>query len=121
LLIMAALDDKTALALHKAALGYSMDVLIEVHDRAELDRALKLPSGMIGINNRNLKTLKTDLHVTEELVPQIPRDRLVVSESGLATPADIARMQACGVRSFLIGESLLRQKDVMAATQALIG
>ena len=120
LLIMAALDDKTALALHKAASGYGMDVLIEVHGKAELDRALGLPSGLIGINNRNLKTLKTDLQVTEELAPLVPRDRIVVSESGISTPADLARMRKYGVSCFLIGESLLKQKDVTVATKELL-
>jgi len=120
LLIMAALDDKTANALHKAATDYGMDVLIEVHDKAELERALRLPSGLIGINNRNLKTLKVDLAVTEELAPLIPAGRTIVSESGLSTPADLARMQACGVHCFLIGESLLKQKDVTEATKAIL-
>jgi len=121
LLIMAALDDKTALVLHKEAASYGMDVLIEVHDKAELERALALPSGLIGINNRNLKTLKTDLRVTEELSPLVPRDRLLVSESGISTPADIARLRACGVNCFLIGESLLKQKDITAAVKTLLG
>jgi indole-3-glycerol phosphate synthase len=121
LLIMAALDDPAAFALHKAATGYGMDVLIEVHDKSDLARALKLPSGLIGINNRNLKTLKTDLNVTETLAPLVPKDRLVVSESGLATPADLARMQKCGVHCFLIGESLLKQPDVRQATRQLLG
>jgi indole-3-glycerol phosphate synthase len=120
LIIMAALDDKTARALHKAAVDYDMDVLIEVHDRAELDRALPLPSGLIGINNRSLKTLKVDLALTEELAPLIPKDRTIVSESGLSTLADLTRMRACGVHCFLIGESLLKQADVAAATRALI-
>ena len=112
LLIMAALNDQTALALHKSAIDYGMDVLIEVHDRHELDRALKLPSGLIGINNRNLKTLKIDLAVTEELAPLIPKDRMIVSESGISTPADLARMKKCNVHCFLVGESLLKQPDV---------
>jgi indole-3-glycerol phosphate synthase len=120
LLIMAALDDKTALALHKQAVDYGMDVLIEVHDKTELDRALKLPSGLIGINNRSLKTLKVDLAVTEELAPLVPKDRVIIGESGLSAPADLARMQKCGVHCFLIGESLLKQKDVEAATRAIL-
>ena len=120
LLIMAALDDKTALTLHEQAVDYGMDVLIEVHNKAELDRALKLPSGLIGINNRDLKTLKVDLGVTEELAPLVPKDRMLVSESGLSTPADLARMQKSGVHCFLIGESLLKQKDVEAATRAIL-
>ncbi|MEB3090033.1 indole-3-glycerol-phosphate synthase TrpC, partial [Parvimonas sp. M20] len=93
-------------------INYGMDVLIETHDRFELERALLLPTGMIGINNRNLKTLKTSLMTTEDLVPLIPPDRLVVSESGLSTPADIVRMQKHNVHCFLVGESLLKQPDV---------
>ena len=120
LLIMAALDDKIALALHKAAVGYGMDVLIEVHDKGELERALELPSGLIGINNRDLKTLKTDLHVTEKLAPLMPRDRIIVSESGISAPADIARMKKCGADCFLVGESLLKQQDVTAAMKTLL-
>jgi indole-3-glycerol phosphate synthase len=120
LLIMAALNDKTALELHKAAAGYGMDVLIEVHDRSELERALDLPSGLIGINNRNLKTLKTDLAVTEELAPLAPRDRLVVSESGIAASADITRMKKARTECFLVGESLLKQPDVTAAVKKLL-
>jgi len=119
LLIMAALDDKMASEFHKAAIGYGMDVLIEVHDKAELNRALKLPSGLIGINNRNLKTLKTDLAVTEELARHVPKDRILVSESGIATSADIARLRKSGVHCFLVGESLLKQKDVKAAVETL--
>ena len=111
LLIMAALDDAMARDLHAAATTYGMDVLIETHDRAELDRALTLPSGMIGINNRNLKTLKTDLATTELLAPHVPRDRLLVSESGIASGADIRRICAHKVHAFLIGESLLKEGD----------
>jgi indole-3-glycerol phosphate synthase len=117
---MAALDDRTALELHKAATGYGMDVLIEVHDKGELERALALPSGLIGINNRNLKTLKTDLATTEELAPLVPRDRIIVSESGISTPADIARMNKSGADCFLIGEALLKQADVTAAVKMLL-
>lgn len=120
LLIMAALDDKTAAELHKAAVDYGMNVLIEVHDSQELDRALKLPSGLIGINNRNLKTLKVDLAVTEELAPLIPSGRMIISESGFSAPADLARMKKCNVNCFLIGESLLKQADVVTATRALL-
>jgi indole-3-glycerol phosphate synthase len=119
LLIMAALDDATAAALHKAANGYGMDVLIEVHDKAEMDRALKLPSGLIGINNRNLKTLKVDLATTETLAPLVPRDRILVGESGIANSSDIARLRKAGVNCFLVGESLLKQKDVTAAIKSL--
>jgi indole-3-glycerol phosphate synthase len=120
LLIMAALDDSQAAELEAAALERGLDVLIEVHDRAELDRTLKLRSPMIGVNNRNLKTLTTDLATTVELAATLPADRLAVSESGLRTPADLARMAASGARCFLVGESLLRHQDVAAATRALL-
>ena len=121
LLIMAALDDDKALQLHKAAKDYGMDVLIEVHNEREMNRALKLPSGLIGINNRDLKTLTTDLDVTERLAPMVPKDRILVCESGIATAADITRMQKAGAHCFLIGESLLKQNDVTAAVKALRG
>jgi len=120
LLIMAALTDVEALALEAAALRWGMDVLVEVHDRVELDRALRLKTRLIGINNRNLKTLEVDLAVTEELVPALPPGRVAVSESGLYTPADLARMARIGVRRFLVGESLMKQHDVEAATRALL-
>ncbi len=96
-------------------------MLIEVHNRAELDRALKLRSRMIGVNNRNLKTLTTDLATTVELAAALPAGRLAVSESGLRTPADLARMAVSGARCFLVGESLLRHQDVAAATRAPAG
>ncbi|HEV7369066.1 indole-3-glycerol phosphate synthase TrpC [Arenibaculum sp.] len=120
LLIMAALDDGAARELAAAATDWGMDVLVEVHDRAELDRALRLDCGMIGVNNRNLKTLSIDLKTTEELVPHIPPDRLAVSESGLYGPADLTRMARAGARCFLVGESLMRQEDVTAAVRALL-
>ena len=104
LLIMAALDDKAASDLHAAATDYGMDVLIEVHNREELDRALKLPTGLIGINNRNLKTLKTDLKVTDDLRVFIPEGRIVVSESGISNPADIAHIRSKNVHCFLVGQ-----------------
>ena len=120
LLIMAALGDDEALALEAAAERWGMDVLAEVHDRAELDRAVKLKTRIIGINNRNLNTLSVYLEVTEELVRALPPGRLAVSESGLRTPADLARMARIGVRRFLVGESLMKQADVEAATRALL-
>jgi indole-3-glycerol phosphate synthase len=119
LLIMAALDGAQAADLHAAAISYGMDVLIESHDRAELDRALTLPSGLIGINNRNLKTLKTDLATTQKLARAIPAGRILVSESGIASSADITRLRKSGAQAFLIGESLLKQEDVGAALRHL--
>jgi len=120
LLILAALTDAEAAALEAVARDYDMDVLVEVHDRAELERALKLETRLIGINNRNLKTLKVDLATTETLSRSLPKDRIIVSESGLNSPADLARMAKCGANCFLVGESLMRKPDVEAATRALL-
>jgi indole-3-glycerol phosphate synthase len=120
LLIMAALTDEEAGALEAIAHDLGMDVLVEVHDAEELQRALALNSRLIGINNRDLKTLDVDLKVTEELAPAVPEGRIVVSESGLFAPDDLARMARAGARCFLVGESLMRQADVTAATRALL-
>ena len=120
LLIMAILSDSQASELESLAMDYGLDVLIEVHDEYELARALSLRSPLLGINNRNLKTLKTDLATTESLADLVPQDRMIVAESGLSTPADLVRMSRAGAKCFLIGESLMRQNDVEAATRALL-
>ena len=120
LIIMAAVDDKAASEIEDAAFAYQMDVLVEVHDEGELARALKLKSRLIGINNRDLRTFKTSLAVSERLATKIPRDRVVVAESGLNAPADLARLKRIGISTFLISESLMRQPDIEGATRALL-
>ena len=121
LIIMAALDDGVAAEIEAAAVAWGMDVLVEVHDEAELERAATLRSRLIGINNRNLKTLDVDLAATERLAPLAPADAVLVCESGLYAHADLIRMTAVGARRFLVGESLMRAADVAAATAALLG
>jgi len=120
LLIMAALEDGEARELAATAAELGLDVLVEVHDRAELDRALRLDARLIGINNRDLKTLKVDLHTAESLAPLVPTGRIIVGESGLNEPADLDRLAAVGARCFLVGESLMRAGDVAAATRRLL-
>ena len=120
LIIMAAVDDALAAELEATAKAQNMDVLIEVHDLAELERASLLTSPLIGINNRDLNSFEVSLDVTRKLVRHVPPDRLVVAESGLSTPADLADLAMYGARCFLIGESLMRADDVTAATRALL-
>jgi len=120
LIIMASVSDEQAQELEDAAFSWDMDVQIEVHDADELERALALQSPLLGINNRNLKTFETTLDTTRELSRMVPADRVLVSESGLNTPADLADMAQYGARTFLIGESLMRQDDVENATRTIL-
>ena len=121
LLIMAALENGQARELEGVARALDMDVLVEVHNQRELERALGLQTSLIGINNRNLKTLQTDLAITEQLAPLVPADRFMVAESGIRSTEDLQRLAVAGARCFLVGESLMRQPDVAAATRALLG
>ena len=120
LIIMASVSDAQAQELEAAANHWDMDVLVEVHDEDELERALALKSPLLGVNNRNLKTFETDLNTTKRLSAMAPADKVLVCESGLSTPADLADMAAYNARAFLIGESLMRQDDVATATQNLL-
>lgn len=120
LIIMAAVDDELALDLAGEAQRFGMDALVECHDEGELERALVLDAKLIGVNNRSLVSFETSLDTTERLATRVPKDRLLVSESGIFNPADIARLSAAGARAFLVGEALMRQTDVSLATQSLL-
>jgi len=120
LIIMAAVDDHLASDLEAAAIAFGMDALVEVHDEGELTRALKLKSRLIGINNRDLKTFDTKLETSQRLAPQVPKDRVVVGESGIFTAGDLDQLARFGMSAFLVGESLMRQADVAQATRALL-
>ena len=121
LLIMAALSDDEAHDLEELALALDMDVLVEVHDEAELDRAMGLQARLVGINNRDLKTMTTSLEVSERLAPLVSPERFVIAESGIKTPADIERLKKAGIQGILVGESLMREPDVTHATRVLLG
>ncbi len=121
LIIMAAVDDALAVDLHAAADEFGMSVLLEAHDEAELVRALGLPSPLMGVNNRDLRTFTTDLGVTERLADMVPPGRLLISESGVRTAADISRLRGCGARGFLIGESLMRAENPVESVRSLAG
>ena len=120
LIIMAAVDDECARALNKAAHDLGLDVLIETHNEAELKRALTLEGRLIGVNNRDLRSFETALEVSERLMPLIPKDKIVVAESGISTHADCRRLAKAGIEAFLVGEALMREKDVAQATRTLL-
>jgi indole-3-glycerol phosphate synthase len=121
LIIMAQVDDAMAATLASEASRWGMDAIVEVHDEPELERALRLPCRLIGINNRDLKTFDTKLETTERLAPQVPQDRIAIAESGISSHAHLVRLSRAGIRAFLVGESLMRQQDVALATARLLG
>jgi len=121
LVILAAIDDATAAALIEEACRWDMDALVEVHDEDEMRRALALPSPLVGVNNRNLRTFDTSLATFERLAPMAGADRFLVAESGIFTPDDVARVRKAGAQGLLVGESLMRQDDVAGATRTLLG
>jgi indole-3-glycerol phosphate synthase len=121
LIILAQIDDALAATLASEAARWGMDAIVEVHDETELERALRLPCRLIGVNNRNLKTFETTLATTERLAPMVPGDRIVIGESGISTHGDLQRLSKAGVNAFLVGEGLMRQADVAAATRTLLG
>ena len=121
LLILACVDDREARDLISSATEWNLDVLVEVHDERELDRALALDTKMIGINNRDLNTFVTDIRVTERLMPRVPPSKLLVAESGISSHQDLRQLEELGVTTFLVGESLMRQPDIAAATRRLLG
>ena len=121
LLIVAALDDDTLRRLHDEAKSFMLDVLVEVHDLREMERALELGADLIGVNNRNLKTFEVSLQTTIDLLPRVPAERLLVTESGILGPQDVTRMRAAGVHAFLVGEAFMRAPDPGAALQQLFG
>ena len=120
LIIMAAVDDETARTLNKTAHDLGLDVLIETHDESDLERALTLEGRLIGVNNRDLRTFETSLEVCERMMPLVPPDKIVVAESGIVDHGDCRRLSKAGIEAFLVGETLMRQKDVAAATRTLL-